>query len=82
MIRPDKYIDLDVSVINISSLILKHIRDKKLLSFDDITNYVVKKIGVPAKENIIYALNFLFLIDKIAYHPNIDFFEFVSNETV
>lgn len=72
--------DLDVSVISLSTIILKHIKDKKLLSFDEITNYVLQKAGISAKENIIYALNFLFLLNKISYHSGIDFFEFVANE--
>ena len=80
MIRPDKYMDLDTSVINISTLLLKHIKDKKLLSFDEATNYVINKVGIEGKENIIYALNFLFLLNKITYYSALDFFEFVSNE--
>lgn len=80
MIRPDKYMNLDTSVLNISSVILKLFKNSRLISFDEISNSVINKLGFNSKENIIYALNFLYLLNKIEYHQEIDNFEIIRNE--
>lgn len=80
MIRPDKYMNLDTSVLNVSVQILRLFKKSKLISFDDISNSVINKLGIKSKENIIYALNFLYLINRIKYHQEIDNFEVIKNE--
>ena len=79
MLKPDKHLNLDYSILNISALILRELKINSLMTFDDLSKLIVSKIGDVAKESAVYALNFLFLLGKITYHTNIDSFEL--NET-
>lgn len=74
MITAHKYLNLDVSVINISALIIEKLRMNDSLKHDELFSKVVNSLGKNAKENFLYSLNFLFLLNKIDYFPNSDTF--------
>ncbi len=79
MIRPDRHTNPNVSVINISAFILKQLNRFYDIRYDDLLAKVIKEIGNEAKENYPYALNFLYLLNKIKYLEETDSFKF--NET-
>jgi hypothetical protein len=79
MIKPDRYTDPKISVINISSLILSELNDFYAIQYDNLLKKVVKVLGDDAKSNFPYALNFLFLSDRLKYDRKTDTFK--SNET-
>lgn len=79
MITAHKYLNLDLSVINISSLIIDKLKKNNLLKYDELQAIVVSILGEKSKEVFPYALNFLFLLDKISYLTELDTFEL--NET-
>ncbi len=79
MIRPDRYTDLDYSVLNISSFILKQLNSFYEISYDSLLEKISTILGNEAKENYPYALNFLFLLNKISYNQETD--SFIYNET-
>ncbi|MFK7950022.1 MAG: ABC-three component system middle component 8 [Saprospiraceae bacterium] len=75
MIKGHKYLNLDISVINVSALIIQKLRKDNFLQYDELLGFVVSVLGENAKEVFIYALNFLFLVDKIQYFDDIDAFQ-------
>jgi hypothetical protein len=75
MIKGHKYLNLDVSVINVSALIIKKLKKDNFLQYDELLGFVVSVLGENSKNIFIYAINFLFLVDKIQYSPEIDAFQ-------
>jgi len=80
MIRPDRHMNPDFSVINISAFILKQLNPFYEISYDDLSKKVIENIGEGAKENYPYALNFLFLLGKIIYLEQTDSFKYYATK--
>ena len=80
MITGHKYLNLDVSVINVSALIIKKLKKDNFLQYEELLGFVVSVLGKNSKEVFIYALNFLFLVDKIQYFAEIDAFQWKQTE--
>jgi hypothetical protein len=79
MITPNKYLNLDLSVINVSALIIDKLKKHSLLKYDELLSLVLSALGKNSKEVFPYALNFLFLLNKLSYLPEHDLFQL--NET-
>jgi hypothetical protein len=79
MITPNKYLNLDLSVINVSALIIDKLKKHSLLKYDELLALVLSALGKNSKEVFPYALNFLFLLNKLSYLPEFDLFQL--NET-
>lgn len=76
MIEPHKYLNLDVCVLNISAYIIKELKRTNLVKYDELLNSLVSKLGEETKEVYPYAIDFLFLLNKIKYHnAPVDAFE-------
>ena len=76
MIKPDRHTNPDISVINISAFILKQLNVFYDISYDDLLKNVVDNMGERAKENYLYALNFLYLVGKLTYFEETDSFKY------
>lgn len=72
MITPDKYMNLNLSVINIGGIILKSLSRCPIQKFDDLENMVINIQGEDAKYVFNQALSFLFLLGKINYQSSSD----------
>lgn len=76
MITPHKYLNLDLSLLNISAFILQEFKKTSILQYDDVINSCVNSFGENVKEIIPYALSFLYMLEKIEYLENgLDAFE-------
>lgn len=75
MITPHKYLNLDISVINVSALIIDKLKKNELLKYDELLKMTTDALGKNAKEIFPYSLNFLFLLDKLSYLPELDVFQ-------
>jgi hypothetical protein len=75
MITPHKYLNLDLSVINVSALIIDKLKTHNLLTYDELLNMTINALGKNAKEVFPYSLNFLFLLGKLHYLPELDLFQ-------
>lgn len=71
MITPDKYFDLKNSVINVSATIIRALQKINVLTYDELEKETSKTLGEDSKHIFPYALNFLFLLDKIEYNTSI-----------
>ena len=79
MIKLDRHTNPDFSVINISAFILKQIKSRYRINYDRLLAKVIDEMGVAAKENYPYALNFLFLMGKLSYKETTDTFLYNEN---
>jgi hypothetical protein len=71
MITPDKYFDLKNSVINVSASIIMALQKINVLTYDELEMEVHKTLGEDSRNVFPYALNFLFLLNKIEYNNSI-----------
>ena len=76
MIKPNRHTNPDYSVINISAYIIKLLKAQYSIEYEKLLGKVINELGEKAKENYPYALNFLFLLDKIKYQEQTDTFIF------
>lgn len=74
MITAHKYLNLDLSIINLSAFVIDKLRKNSLL-YDELLSLVLATYGKEAKDIFPYVLNFLFLLNKISYLPEIDLFQ-------
>ena len=74
MIATHKYLNLDVSVINVSALIIEILKENNVVQYDELLNIVIAALGKNAKEIFPYSLNFLYLVNKIEYITELDAF--------
>ena len=72
MIMPDKYTNLNLSVVNIGGVILKSLYNCSVQKYDDLENHVAASLGVNAKLLFVQALSFLYALGKINYQPSSD----------
>lgn len=79
MIKPDKYLDLNVSVLRISAIILRELNKSRMSNYSELLKHLIKKEGDSVKEVYIYCLDFLYLLNKIEYYPKTDCIE-IKNE--
>lgn len=79
MIKPDRYLNPDWSVISISAFILEQLNSLYETGYDTLLNKVERNLGTECKENFPYALSFLFIFGKIEYIEEKDSFKL--NET-
>lgn len=71
MITLDKYFDLKNSVINVSATIIKTLQKINVLTYDELEMEIHKTLGKDSINIFPYALNFLFLLNKIDYNNSI-----------
>jgi hypothetical protein len=82
MLRPTKHSHPDKTIINVSLLLLKRLMARRLEDYGALRKYVKKTV---AGGDVLFlpALNFLYLMGLIEYHPKTDSVEYVgNNETV
>lgn len=80
MLRPDKHLNPQLSILNIGALIIKALKETEtgMLNFDELLSILIKKTDKKVKEVYLQSLSFLFLMGKIKYHKNSDLFELVK----
>lgn len=76
MLKPTKHMNLEISTLNIASVLLREISKNKILKYDALFDKLSKKIGDDTKFNFPNALSLLYLLGKIEYHKKTDSFEF------
>lgn len=82
MLRPSKHSHPDRTVVNLAFVILKRLRDRRLDDYDGLLAFSRKAVQ-GADFLFLPALNLLFLLGLVQYHPKTDSFEYVGkNETV
>lgn len=77
MITPHKYLNLDISVINVGAVIIEELKSNKIVQYEELLSSVISSLeDEKIKEVFPYAINFLFLLGKINYlEGDLDAFE-------
>lgn len=78
MIMPDKYTNLDLSLVNIGGVILKSLCACTVQKYEDLENHVSAILGDNSKLLFVQALSFLYAIGKINYQPTSDTINLVT----
>lgn len=72
MIKPDKYTNLNLSLVNIGGVVLKSLCNCTIQKYEDLENHVTSVLGENSKLLFVPALSFLYAIGKISYKPSSD----------
>jgi hypothetical protein len=72
MIKPDKYTNLNLSIVNIGGVILKSLYNCSIQKYDDLENHVAATLGDNARVLFVQSLSFLYALGKINYQPTSD----------
>jgi len=78
MIAPHKYLDLNVSLLNLGGVIINVIKEDGAIKYDELLEKVILARGNSAKDVFIPTLSFLYLLGKIEYQKDIDLIEFIK----
>ncbi|WP_163407934.1 ABC-three component system middle component 8 [Flavobacterium ajazii] len=78
MIAPHKYLDLNLSLLNLGGVILSIVKEQEVIKYDELLEKVTLSRGINAKEVFIPALSFLYLLGKIEYQKDIDTIEYIK----
>ena len=82
MLKPTKHSHPDRTVINVSLLLLVHLRKRRVEGFDDLRQFARKSVN-GGDVLFLPALSFLFLLGLIEYRSKTDSVEYVgTNETL
>lgn len=72
MLAPTKHTSIKYSVIYVSGVILKLLRDNNIMKFDELKQLLINNLGIEAKPRLIISLTFLYSIGEIEYLKEID----------
>ncbi|MDR1897763.1 MAG: hypothetical protein LBR10_13335 [Prevotellaceae bacterium] len=78
MIKPHKYLDLNLSLLNMGGVILNIIKETGVIKYDELLNRVILSRGNNATEVFIPTLGFLYIMGKIDYKKDIDIIEYIQ----
>lgn len=82
MLRPTKHSHPDRTIINVALILLVRLRARRIDDYSELKAYAKKAVS-GGDVLCLPALNFLFLLGLIDYHPKTDSVEYVGpNETV
>lgn len=79
MIKPGKHLNLNICVVRIATIVLAHLQRYRV---EGCTN-LIKKVKDAAGDDdaevwFLPAVDFLFLLGRIDYHPKTDTFEYLA----
>lgn len=75
MLKPNKYTDIGLSVVGLSSEVMKILSNDTALRYNQLLAKVVYRFGEEAKTNFPLALTFLYSLDLINYRQQTDVVE-------
>ena len=79
MLTPRKHLNLDVSVLRISALMLRELSKRGVIELDRLRALVIRRTGSDGELSFLPALGFLFLVGKIEYHLKNDTLEYKAD---
>lgn len=78
MIAPHKYLDINLSILNLGGIIINIMKDDGAIKYNELLNKVILVRGENAKEVFVQTLSFLFLLGKIEFKKDIDTIEYIN----
>lgn len=80
MLKPTKHTNIKFSVLFIAGKILSFLSKETIIKYDDLKIMLVNDIGEKSKNNVDFALTFLYSLNKIEYLKKIDAVKILSQE--
>lgn len=77
MLKPTKHTHPDRTVVNVALLVLSRLRVRRLEDYENLRK-LAKKAVIGGEVLFLPALNFLYLLGLIEYHPKTDAVEYVG----
>ncbi len=77
MLRPSKHSHPDRTVVAVSLHLLAQLRSRRLVDYEDLRAFSRRKVS-GSDPLFLPALNFLYLLGLIEYHPKTDAVEYVG----
>ncbi len=77
MLTPKKHLNLDSSVVRVSAFLLVELKRRKIVEFEKLRAYAIRRAGEDADISFLPSLNFLFLLGRLAYHSQNDTVEYL-----
>lgn len=78
MISAHKYLNLDLSVLNLGGIIISALQQHGALKYDELLEKVILATEEKAKHVFIPALCFLYILGKVEYRQDIDTIEYLK----
>lgn len=78
MITPDKYMNIDLSTLNVGGCIIRALLHSPMQKYEDLQGKVLLELGDAAKPEFLNALSFLYVMGKINYRSSADVIELVG----
>lgn len=78
MLKPHKYLDLDNSVLLISSEMLKVLTEYNCIEYEDLFRIIKEKFEESGDFLFLPALNFLYLLGVVEYSSELDMLELIK----
>ena len=78
MITPHKYLNLDLSILRISSIILKFLLQDNLIPYNEVIYRLRQVEPQISMETILISINFLYLFGVIDFDAQKDMFKLVQ----
>jgi hypothetical protein len=75
ILKPNKYTDVDLSVVGLGALLLKSLKNNPYQKYDALLEKIVTVGNASAKENFLLSLSFLFSMGMIKYYSDHDVIE-------
>jgi hypothetical protein len=79
MLTPRKHLNLDVSVLRISTIMLRELSKRGVIEIEQMRAVVIRRTGADGELAFLPALAFLFLLGKVDYHLKNDTLEYKAD---
>jgi hypothetical protein len=76
MLTPRKHLDLDVSVLRISAIMLRELKKRGVIELERLRAIVIRRTGPDGELSFLPALGLLYLLGKVDYHLRNDSIEY------
>jgi hypothetical protein len=78
MLTPEKHLNLDVSALRISAIMLREIKKKGVVELERLRAVVLRRVGSDGEPAFLAALSLLYLLGRVEYHLKNDTLEYIS----
>ena len=76
MLTPRKHLNLDVSVLRVSALMLREIQKRGIVDFEKLRGLILRRVGPDGELAFLPALDLLYLLGKADFHLKNDTIEY------
>jgi hypothetical protein len=79
MLTPRKHLNLHVSVLRVSSIMLRELAKRGVIELERMRAIIVRRTGPDGELSFLPALGFLYLLGKVEYHLKNDTIEYKAS---